>query len=179
MGNIGPDAKVAIPTLLEFTKSDSHVMRVFSANALWKVSGEVEPTLSVLEAGLQGREVLLVPFFLEEMGESAGRSLHRLIEASKDSDKKVASLAIQAMAKVSPDSVPVLIEHLRSDDSAIRVSAATALGELGPKATNAISALERLANDAARGEPAIKGRTKGNEKVSDAARDALQRIRAQ
>jgi hypothetical protein len=52
-GNIGPAGSNSIPTLRAFVRTESHTVRVYSANALWKVSGEVEPSLSVLEQGLQ------------------------------------------------------------------------------------------------------------------------------
>ena len=179
LGNIGPEAKEALPTLLEFTRSTSHVTRVYSAHALWKISREVEPALSVLEEGLKEKGAKfrwVTPYYIGEMGTNAVRSVPLLVEASHDSDKEVASLALQALAQISAESVAVLVKHLKSDDPAIRISAATALGRLGPKAIEARPALTRLLSDKATGEPTIMGRAMGREKVSDAARGALRRI---
>jgi hypothetical protein len=70
MGNIGPAAREALPILREFTKSDKSTVRIYSARALWKVSGEVEPALSVLEAGIQDKSAKFrwaAPVFLGEM----------------------------------------------------------------------------------------------------------------
>jgi hypothetical protein len=181
MGNIGQAAKESLPTLLEFTKSDKSTVRIYSARALWKVSGETEPALSVLEAGIRDKSAKFrwaAPVFLGEMGTNATRALPLLIEASKDSDKEVASLAIQALAEVGgAASVPLLIEHLQSADPSIRASAAAALSKLGPQAKAAIPELSRLATDSALAEPAIMGRSMGKEKVGDTARGALQKIR--
>jgi hypothetical protein len=183
MGNIGPAAKESLPILLEFTKSDKSTVRIYSARALWKVSGQVEPALTVLEAGIQDnsakfRWAALV--FLGKMGTNALRAVPLLVEASKDADKEVGSLAIQALAEIGgADTVPVLIEHLRSDDASIRASAATALGKLGPKAKTAIPALNQILTDSALADPAIMGRVERKEKVSDAARGALQELNGQ
>jgi len=166
--------------LLEFTKSDKSTVRIYSARALWKVSGQVEPALSVLEAGIQDKSAKFrwaAPVFLGEMGTNAVRALPLLVEASKDADKEVASLAIQALVKVGgADAVPVLIEHLRANDPSIRASAATALGKLGPKAKAAVPALNEILTDSALADPAIMGRVERKEKVSDAARGALQEL---
>ena len=180
MGNIGPDAKESLPILLEFTKSDKSTVRIYSARALWKVSGELEPALSVLEAGIQDKSAKFrwaAPVFLGEMGTNAMRALPLLVEASRDGNKEVASLSIQALAEVGGDKiVSVLIEHLQSTDPSIRASAATALGKLGPKAKAAIPALNQLVTDSALAEPAIMGRHVGIERFSDTARGALQKI---
>jgi hypothetical protein len=180
MGNIGPAARESLPTLLEFTKSDKSTVRIYSARALWKVSGQVEPALSVLEAGIQDKSAKFrwaAPVFLGEMGTNALRALPLLVEASKDADKEVASLAIQALAEVGGgDTVPLLVERLRSDDPSIRASAATALGKLGPKAKAAVPELEQLITDSALAEPAIMGRHVGMERLSDMARAALLEI---
>ena len=179
MGNIGADARAAMPTLLEFTRSTAHVMRVYSARALWKVSGEVDPALTVLEAGLQEKSAKFrwaAPVFLGEMGAEAARAIPLLQEAAKDSDKEVASLCLQALAKISAESIPILVEHLKSEDPGMRISAAFALGELGPKAVEAVPALRLLLDDKASGSPAIMGRAVGGEKVSDAALAALEKI---
>jgi HEAT repeat protein len=101
-GNIGPAASNSIPVLRNFVKSESHTVRVYSANALWKVTGEVEPSLSVLEDGLKEKSVKFrwaAPVFLGELGEKAARAIPLLSEAADDSDKEVASLAIQALRK--------------------------------------------------------------------------------
>ena len=72
--------------------------------------------------------------------------------------------------------MPLLIEHLQSDDPSIRASAATALGKLGPKAKAAIPALNQLVTDSTLAEPVIMGRLVGKERVSETAREALQKI---
>ena len=63
-------------------------------------------------------------------------------------------------------------------DPGMRISAAVALGNLGPTAKQSIPALTRLLNEAAMGEPTIMGRGMGKESVSNAAANAIMKIDA-
>jgi len=61
-------------------------------------------------------------------------------------------------------------------DPGMRISAAVALGNLGPTAKESIPSLTRLLNDAAIGEPTIMWRGMGKESVSNAAANEITRI---
>ena len=60
----------------------------------------------------------------------------------------------------------------------MRISAAAALGRIGPPAKEAIPLLTGLLNDPAMGEPTIMGRGVGKESVSNAAANAIRLIEA-
>ena len=61
----------------------------------------------------------------------------------------------------------------------MRISAAAALGRIGPAAKEAIPLLRGLLNDPAMGEPTIMGRGVGKESVSNAAANAIRLIEAE
>jgi HEAT repeat protein len=178
LGNIGPDAKSAVPALKPFLR-EKHTVRVYTANALWKIERNAQEVLPILEGGVREEQA---PFrwaaavFLGEMGPAAEKAIPALIEAAKAADKETASCAVQALAEISPATVPTLIEKLNDPDPAMRISAATALGKVGSTAKDAIPALTRLLNDNARGMPTIMGREYGYESVSNAAAHAIERI---
>ncbi len=178
LGNIGPDAKGAVPALRPFLKQ-KHTVRVYTANALWKIEHNAREVLPVLEQGVKEENA---PFrwaaavFLGEMGPAAEAAIAALRAASQAADKETASCAVQALAEISPSTVPILIEVLHDPDPGMRISAAVALGKVGSPAKEAIPALSALLNDPALGEPTIMGRGVGKESVSNAAANAIRRI---
>jgi HEAT repeat protein len=93
--------------------------------------------------------------------------------AKKDADTEVRRAATEALGKVGAEpksTVPVLRERLEKDKAmAVRVAAARALGQIGPEAQEAMPALREAAK-----EP----KEKKNRPLTQAAREAMKRIRA-
>jgi HEAT repeat protein len=180
LGNIGPAAQAAVPAVKPFLRG-SHTVRVYTANALWKIEHKAGEVLPILEAGLQEENA---PFrwaaavFLGEMGAAAAEAIPLLEKAVKSADKDTASCAVQALAEISPDTVPILIDTLGDSDAGMRISACVALRKIGPKAKQAVPALRALVEDRASGSPTIMGRLLGSERVGDAAKAALEQIDA-
>jgi len=168
LGNVGPDARAAVPMLKPFLKQ-KHVVRVYTAHALWKIEHNAEEILPILEQGVQEE----APFrwaaavFLGEMGPAAERAIPLLKDAAQATDKSTASCAVQALAHISPRTTPILMAMLKDPDPGMRISAAVALGRIGAPAKEAVSALTALLNDEATGAP---------EPVGKAAADALKHI---
>jgi HEAT repeat protein len=152
---------------------------VYTANALWKIEHNAQEVLPVLEQGVREDKA---PFrwaaavFLGEMGPAAEPAIPALIEATRAADKETASCAVQALAQIGSATIPTLIETLSDPDPGMRISAAVALGNLGPIAKESTPALSRLLIDAATGEPTIMGRGVGKESVSNAASTAIRKI---
>jgi len=93
-------------------------------------------------------------------------------------DPRITSHALQALARISTNTVPFLIKYLKNRDSGIRVSAAVALGNMGPPAAASVGSLEALLLDQeVVGRSYIEDRYLFNEPVSHAAREALDKIR--
>jgi len=178
LGNIGPDAKAAVPALKPFLK-EKHTVRVYTAIAIWKIEHNTPETLPVLEQGLQEENAKFrwaAAVFLGEMGPAAEHAIPLLEKATKSADKETASCAVQALAQIIPGTVPVLLETLKDPDPGMRISAAVALGRLGPSAREAVPDLTALLKDPAMGSPTIMGRGFGQESVSNAAANAIARI---
>ena len=103
----------------------------------------------------------------------AMKALPRLKELSVSSDVMQATVAIWAVLQITPDdqeqfenAVPLLTEALASEVQTIRLEAIIALGDLGPRAKDAVPAIELVSED----DPV---RT-----IRSAAQQALEKIQA-
>jgi HEAT repeat protein len=117
LGNLGPDAMAARPDLLEALKSKDH--RVAAADALLRT----------------GPDVALAPTWLGLL---------------TDDDEGVSSIAIKAIAqlgKLPKTNLRAVIEALKSDKPALRVCAASALGNMGPEGGLAVTDLMKTLED--------------------------------
>ena len=166
---------MAAPALRPFLK-DRHTVRVYTANALWKIEQNAAEVLPVLEQGVaeEGEPFRwAAAVFLEEMGAAAESAIPALKRAAGAQDKETASCAVQALAQISHETVPFLIQMLKDPDPTMRVSAAIALERIGPAAREAIPALKTLINEKAAGLPVVMGRGNGREEVGQAAARAI------
>ena len=84
----------------------------------------------------------------------AMKALPRLKELSVSSDGMQATVAIWAVLQITPDdqeqfenAVPLLTEALASEVQTIRLEATIALGDLGPRAKDAVPAIELVSED--------------------------------
>lgn len=98
-----------------------------------------------------------------QRGPSADDWLEKL-SGSDPTEQSKAALALGRLGEKTDQSVPALMELLRTGDAQGRWSAAVALGKLGAAAVDAIPALEQVLND------------KDGE-VRDAAADAIEKIK--
>ncbi|MGB0654061.1 MAG: HEAT repeat domain-containing protein [Pirellulales bacterium] len=85
---------------------------------------------------------------------AAMKALPRLKELSVSSDGMQATVAIWAVLQITPDdqeqfenAVPLLTEALASEVQTIRLEAIIALGDLGPRAKDAVPAIELVSED--------------------------------
>ena len=118
MGHIGPEAKVAVPVLIELLRTE--------------------------RAGFQGE----VSTTLGAIGPEAAMAVPALVEILEDPCWNLWKInAILALGKIGPNAkqaVPALTESLESGGSLQRQAAATALGGIGPEAHDAVPALLKL-----------------------------------
>ncbi|MBI4661390.1 MAG: HEAT repeat domain-containing protein [Verrucomicrobia bacterium] len=179
LGNIGDSARRAIPHLIPSLTSTSHTVRVYAANALWKINKDTNAVLPVLEEGIRDRTAKFrwaAAVFLGEMGPAAERAIPLLEQAADDADDEVASLAIQAMAQISPKALPFIAQKLSRSRPDLRISAIYALGKLGSGAKEAVPLLLQALEDHDAGSPAIMGRPLGSEQVRESAANVLKQI---
>ena len=85
---------------------------------------------------------------------AAMKALPRLKELSVSSDGMQATVAIWAVLQITPDdqeqfenAIPLLTEALASEVQTIRLEATIALGDLGPRAKDAVPAIELVSED--------------------------------
>jgi HEAT repeat protein len=101
------------------------------------------------------------------LGEQAKEATSPLLEAISDPEPSVRQVAVFAFRATLPDpdiAVPALINRLRNDeDKGVRIAAAACLSKFGPRAREAIPALEEAAEDS---DPILR----------DVAEEVLERI---
>ena len=115
---LGPDAKIVVPELIEVLKDKSSKSRVEAAQVLGSI------------------------------GPGAWASAPILVEALKDKDWNLQENSAIVLGKVSnSEVVPAIVEILRSQDDSVREMAALALSEIGPAAKVAIPALTDMLKD--------------------------------
>lgn len=120
LGAIGPDAKDAVPLILQALNDDDKWVRVKAAEALGRIAAnpkEVVPALCKAYSSIEGpwREVVV---------EALGKFRSRNVVA-----------------------VALLIKALQDDDASMRETAAAALGELAPDCYKAIAPLREALRD--------------------------------
>lgn len=127
---IGPGVRAALPYVTELLKSRD-------PQALKKA------TQAVSNYGLEA-----VPVLLEALAAKPVRAAPEPSAPEFPSTMNLRTFAIQVLGNIGPTVVPALSEMLRDSDTAVREGAAEALGQLGPQARPAISALIQTLKDA-------------------------------
>lgn len=152
LGYIGPQAKAAIPALIEKLKEEDELLRSSAEWALREIGPSSVPSLirSLKDKDIQLRRGVLRAF--KRMGNMAIDAVPALIEAVKDKDIVFRKDAVAALGHVTletKDSVPHLIKILkdRDQDVDVRLIAALALGHKGPGAKAAVPALIEALKD--------------------------------
>lgn len=120
LGQIGPPAVSAVPTLQRRLSGRSFSMRFDAALALHRIAGEFGHLRKALDEGLS------------------------------DSHPQIRTAAANHLFQLAPEShetVPLLCRALNDPDKHIRLGAARTLGELGSKADSALPHLELRVSD--------------------------------
>jgi HEAT repeat protein len=150
LGQIGPDAKDAIPEIVQALNEQNEPYAISAlALALGKIGPNAVPALREL---LKGNNVTIqgeAAGALKLMGADAKDAVPELIDVvkkRKDATDIAGLQAIDALGKIGPnakDAVPELTEALKDKTahSPFRLRAAMALGNMGPAAKDAVPAL--------------------------------------
>ena len=119
LGGIGPDAKAAVPALIDAMRESDWKDRDGAAEALGDIAQRLHKT---------------IPALVEAMG--------------RDDDERVRGMAARALGRIRTDNtraISALAAALEDPDVNVRAEAAEALQHIGPKAKTAVPALEKAA----------------------------------
>jgi HEAT repeat protein len=155
LGDIGPDAKPAIPALLKNLKDKDKYVRCVSADALAGIGSKEERVLSALKDALNDSvsEVRIdAAEALNELDPDNPDALSALIKLLKDKDpetrRDAASVLEQIQSTKINTVVPALLRAIKDPDENVRSKAAQSLGSICEKAMTVVPALvERLEKD--------------------------------
>jgi HEAT repeat protein len=201
LGQIGPAASDATPTLIAALHDDDPHVRAVAAANLPAIDAPAHQAVPELLAMAKREPTVVVLRALSEYGEAAQDAISALVDILEDRQlpTEVRWNAARTLGKIrAPAVVAVgaLVDHLQDEAATIREHSAEALGDIGPPAADAVAALvsvlddpaTRVRRDAARSlgqigpaaagsVPPLKKLLKDPEQiVRDAARVALQTL---
>jgi HEAT repeat protein len=124
-------------------------VRVQAAKWLFRRERQARLVVPLLRDGVNDRDVAVRIASVEGLGElgAEARVAPLLTTALEDRDLSVRLTAEEALARGGADSVPQLIEALKSTSAKVRVGVVRALGLMGPAAKEAMKVLEGLKGD--------------------------------
>jgi HEAT repeat protein len=151
IGQTGAAGASAIPKLIDSLKDSSPDMRESAVKALGNIGerpSQVIPALVPMLRSSQPTSVRLeAAAALGAFGKRAAGAVSELIQTLSDSDQELRARACTSLAQIGPAAIPDLIESAtHSIKSTVRLGAVRALGEMGPAATDALSALARISD---------------------------------
>jgi hypothetical protein len=125
----GPLAKSAVPALAQ-ALNDKQMISWPAADALAKIGPDAAPAIPALVAAIE-----------REQGKG------KTSETGGEGPSTFSWLAGEALAGIGPASIDALVTLLAHEDRFVRMTAAHAVGKLGPQAQNAAPALHQALND--------------------------------
>jgi HEAT repeat protein len=157
---IGPDAKVAVPDLIDTVIHDQdQLVRIYAATALGRIgpgaAEAVEPLIRLCQTEQDLELIASVIRAFHDLGPAAREALPLLASMAKDPECPYQVMAAWAMCRIGPDAraeasalVPKLLVQLTTDKNSFgRRFAADVLAEMGPAAEQAIPALSDATED--------------------------------
>jgi HEAT repeat protein len=146
LGEVGPDAREAVPTLLAAFNEDTETRRVL-AEAVWLIGMDAQNIPGLLERLGDPDELvrLWLVRALVTFGPEAHPAVPALVNALADPAEMVRSSAAWALATIGPKALPPVLAALHVPGSATRAAVAEGLGRM--RAREAHSALMAAQDD--------------------------------
>ncbi len=153
LGDIGPEAAAAVPSMLEYIDSEETQTRIEVIQAV-EGFGPMEEIVEAIAGRVTDPEQRvrhLAVQVLGRFGPAAVSAVPELASALLDEDADVQRTAAKALGQIGPGSsgvIDALVDALAAEDPQVRREAAWALGQIGPAASGAIDALnQRVLSD--------------------------------
>ncbi|MDB6019914.1 MAG: repeat-containing protein [Pedosphaera sp.] len=148
---LGPDARPAVPALIEALNRNSPALQLRSAYALSKINLQVQAPIPVMVNLLTNQSIQVragAACVLGEFGPKAATAVPLLLLAVQNPDVSLRSMSARALGLIGPAAVPAtpfLIQNLDDKNGEVLMWTAKALGQLGRDAKAAIPRLSQMA----------------------------------
>jgi HEAT repeat protein len=152
LGNLGPTARAAMPTMLArlATESDTEVRKAILNTLVNLVGPNDVDAVAPLTAALKDKDTDAVRFAAFALGNIGGTraapAVPALREALGDAAASVRRRAVGALANIGPEAapaVPELAKALSDSETEVQSRAALALSRIGPRASAAVPELAK------------------------------------
>jgi len=151
LGWIGPEAREAVPALLEqLKKNSSGIVRGRMALALAEIAPDDAGAITALAGALSDSYLdvrVSAAHALGKCGPPAAGAIPALEKACGDERREVKRAAALALGRIGKAALPAIRKALASKDPYVRKYVARAIGELGKDAAGAIDALGSALSD--------------------------------
>jgi HEAT repeat protein len=143
LGRVGPKSEDTATKLMQLMDDEDPLVRESTTEALGQLG---EPAVAVLVGALNRGNPIFLHSAVDALGKIGPPAVPLLVEALNDGEQLllVRRYAALALAKIT---VPPLVDRLDDELVDIRMSAAEALGKIGPDAVAAIPKLIELTQD--------------------------------
>jgi HEAT repeat protein len=163
LARIGPEAVSAVPPLVELLKSGDAATKtevLYTLGAIGPGAGAAAGPIAEQLADNDPRVAQAAAIALGKLGPDAKEAIPALAKLQQSQDELLRLVSVWAILRIGPPSaeltqaaLPILTAALKNQREFVRVEAATALGELGQGAANALPMLEAAGKDAS---PAVR-----------------------
>jgi HEAT repeat protein len=148
---IGPAARASLPAIREMFTAKDKKFRTLAAATAWRVGNDTKGRELLLEA-LRGKDATMresAVALLGEVGPAAKDTIPQLRTLLRDPDSLIRFYAAHSLWRIAKDeaAIPILIDLLQDKNTRVRRWSATELGDIGPAAKKAVSALEQACRD--------------------------------
>jgi serine/threonine-protein kinase len=153
LGNLGAEARPAVPALTGVLRDRSPDVRWRAAEALGKIGADAASSVPSVAALLDDTDDLVrgeAAKALGRFGSAAGTAVPALSGALRHPEVAFRREVAKALAKIGPaaqGAVPALTVALSDKDKFVRMECARALGNIGPPARSAVTALTSASRD--------------------------------
>ena len=145
LGDLGDEAKTALPNMILLLKDNAQDVRFFAAMALGRVGAAAVPGVTGLLHDTNATVRAIAAQALGRIGPNANQSIPELKPLIQDTNAAVRTEVVLALGRIEKEiAVPMLVDLLSRNVTDVREAAFDALGEMGSAARAALPALTEI-----------------------------------